>query len=56
MSDLQVEIPELRQFGHEFETFGSDHVGNTGEATRCQTGRASSSMWSSVRPPVPRRP
>jgi hypothetical protein len=41
MSDLQVEIPKLRQFGHKFETFGSDNVGNTGEATRSQAGQTS---------------
>ena len=39
MSDLQVEIPQLRAFGTQFHTFGVGNVGATGEATRVEAGQ-----------------
>ncbi|MBB6626710.1 hypothetical protein H5V45_05170 [Nocardioides sp. KIGAM211] len=41
MSELQVEIPQLRGFGHKFETFGTGNVGQTGGNTRLQAGMTS---------------
>jgi hypothetical protein len=39
MSELQVEIPQLRAFGGHFHTFGVSNVGRTGEATRVEAGQ-----------------
>jgi hypothetical protein len=39
MSELQVEIPQLRDFGSHFHTFGTGNVGRTGEATRVEAGK-----------------
>jgi hypothetical protein len=39
MSELQVEIPQLRAFGTQFHTFGVGNVGATGEATRVEAGQ-----------------
>jgi hypothetical protein len=38
MSELKVEIPQLRAFGRHFHTFGLSNVGATGEATRVEAG------------------
>jgi hypothetical protein len=39
MSQLQVEIPQLRTFGSHFHTFGLSNVGATGGATRVGAGQ-----------------
>jgi hypothetical protein len=39
MSELQVEIPQLRAFGTHFHTFGSGNVAHTGEAARAGAGQ-----------------
>lgn len=39
MSELQVEIPQLRAFGTRFHTFGTGNVGHTGDATRAGAGQ-----------------
>ena len=39
MSELQVEIPQLRAFGGHFHTFGVSNVGATGQATRVEAGQ-----------------
>lgn len=41
MSELQVQIPKLRGFGHKFETFGTGAVSRTGPNTRMQAGMTS---------------
>ena len=39
MSELQVDIAELRAFGTHFHTFGVGNVGATGRATRVEAGQ-----------------
>jgi hypothetical protein len=41
MSELQVEIPKLRDFGHKFEQFGTGTISQTGPHTRTQAGMTS---------------
>jgi hypothetical protein len=41
VSELQVEIPQLRAFGTHFHTFGTSNVGATGQATRVEAGQTS---------------
>jgi hypothetical protein len=39
MSELQVEIPQLRGFGSHFSSFGLDNVSSTGPTTRAEAGQ-----------------